>query len=76
MPYLATVLIAFLTAIALTPLVGRLAFRLGAVAQPDAARRFHARPVSLWGGLAVFLAVAVAVAVAVQAGWLPGNISG
>ena len=73
MQYLATALVAFLAAVVLTPLVGRLAWRCGAVDRPDGERHFHGRTVSLWGGLAVFLAVSLAVAVAVQAGWLPGE---
>lgn len=42
-----------------TPLVRRLAWRCNAVAQPDA-RRTHAEPTALWGGIAIFIGVALA----------------
>ncbi|MBN1585664.1 undecaprenyl/decaprenyl-phosphate alpha-N-acetylglucosaminyl 1-phosphate transferase [Candidatus Uhrbacteria bacterium] len=73
MPYLLTALIAFLAAAGLVPAVRWLACRFGAVDQPDAERRWHGRPVPLWGGVAVFLALALTLTVAGQAGWLPGE---
>ena len=41
----------------LTPVVRRLAWRLGVLALPDAQRRFHSGPVPLLGGVAVYLAL-------------------
>ena len=73
MPYLATALVAFLTATVLAPLVGWLARRFGVVDRPKPPRKLHVRPVPLLGGVAVYLALVAAVAVAVHAGWLPGE---
>ena len=56
-------LIAFLAALVaallLTPVARALAWRAGALAHPDA-RRTHAQPTALWGGVAIFGAVAFA----------------
>jgi UDP-GlcNAc:undecaprenyl-phosphate GlcNAc-1-phosphate transferase len=52
-------LVALLVALAITPLVRRLAWRANAVARPDA-RRLHPEPIAQWGGLAIFVAVAFA----------------
>jgi len=52
-------LAAFFAALCITPLVRALAWRAGALAQPDA-RRTHAAPTAQWGGLAIFIAVAFA----------------
>ena len=52
------VLLAFLLSLALTPLAGRLAHRLGAIDKPGG-RKIHERPTPLLGGLAVYIAFAV-----------------
>jgi UDP-GlcNAc:undecaprenyl-phosphate GlcNAc-1-phosphate transferase len=51
-------------AMALTPLVRRLARQWGILAHPDAVRRFHCKPVPLCGGVAVYLAMLVGLGVA------------
>jgi UDP-GlcNAc:undecaprenyl-phosphate/decaprenyl-phosphate GlcNAc-1-phosphate transferase len=48
---------ALVTSLALTPLVRRLAWRLRVLAYPDLERRFHAGPVPLLGGVAVYFAL-------------------
>lgn len=53
---LAAFLTALVVALCVTPLVRRLALRVGAVAKPDA-RRLHAGEIAQWGGLALFLGV-------------------
>lgn len=55
--------VAFATVVVATPWARRLAFRVGAVAQPDE-RRIHQRPTSQLGGLALFFGVIAAMAVA------------
>lgn len=54
MKLIAAFLIAGVTSILLTPLVGRLAQRLGAIVQPDA-RRAHERPTPTGGGIAIYV---------------------
>ena len=46
---------ALAASLALTPVMRRVAWRLGVLAHPDAQRRFHPGPVPLWGGVAVYL---------------------
>ena len=53
---------ALLWVLATTPVVQKLAWKCGAIAQPDA-RRLHAAPIAQWGGLAIFFGVAVAALV-------------
>lgn len=53
---------AFVASILLTPLVKRLAFRIGAVDAPNY-RKVHARIMPRLGGLAIFLAFLIAVAI-------------
>ncbi|MBX5492924.1 MAG: hypothetical protein IRZ14_17375 [Chloroflexi bacterium] len=55
--YLLVLAVPLLLSAALTPLCGRLASRLGAVAQPRA-DRWHRRPTPLLGGVAIYLALA------------------
>jgi UDP-GlcNAc:undecaprenyl-phosphate GlcNAc-1-phosphate transferase len=57
-------LAALLAALALTPIARAVARRLKVVDVPDGARKCHDRPVPLWGGIAVYLAIAVGVLVA------------
>ncbi|MBQ4048938.1 MAG: undecaprenyl/decaprenyl-phosphate alpha-N-acetylglucosaminyl 1-phosphate transferase [Clostridia bacterium] len=63
-------LFAFLCAIAValaaTPLVKKLAFRLGAIDVPKDARRMHKKPIPLWGGIAIYLGFIVSVLVFVK----------
>jgi UDP-GlcNAc:undecaprenyl-phosphate GlcNAc-1-phosphate transferase len=56
---------AWLAAIALTPIVGRLAMRLGAIDQPDGRRKSQPRPIPRGGGVAVTLASILATILAV-----------
>jgi len=54
----------------LTPVARWLARRLGVVDRPDGLRKLHSRPVPLWGGIAVYLALLLGL---VAARWLlPG----
>ena len=67
-PYLLVPMaVALAASLALTPLVRRLAWRLGVLAYPDLQRRFHPSPVPLLGGVAVYLAL---VAGLIAALWL------
>src|SRR5688572_26668362 len=53
---------ALLASLAVTPLVKALAWRCGALAQPDA-RKLHPEPIAQWGGIAIFIGVAFAALV-------------
>lgn len=53
LPFLIAVIISFIT----TPLVRRLAFKIGAIDIPKDSRRVHKEPMPLIGGLAIFFAV-------------------
>lgn len=53
-------LIAFLISLLMTPLVKKLAFRVGAVDRPDA-RKVHSRIMPRMGGLAIFLAFTITI---------------
>ena len=63
--YLIVLAVALLTTLVTTPLVRRLALRIGAVVAPDE-RRVHARPTPTLGGLAMFLGFLAAMAAASQ----------
>lgn len=73
MPHLLVFLIGIGVSAAATPLVMRLAARVGAVDRPDAGRKLHARPTPLLGGLAVFAGITAALVVSLFAGWLPSE---
>jgi UDP-GlcNAc:undecaprenyl-phosphate GlcNAc-1-phosphate transferase len=60
----AALAIGWLAALILTPIVARLATRLGAVDYPDGGRKSHPRPVPRAGGVAVAMAAIIAMAVA------------
>jgi UDP-GlcNAc:undecaprenyl-phosphate GlcNAc-1-phosphate transferase len=60
----AALAIAWLAALLLTPIVARVATRLGAVDYPDGRRKSHSQPVPRAGGVAVALAAMIAIAVA------------
>ena len=49
---------AFAGALLVTPAVRLLAWRVGALAKPDA-RRIHPEPIAQWGGVAIFFGVAL-----------------
>jgi UDP-GlcNAc:undecaprenyl-phosphate GlcNAc-1-phosphate transferase len=49
--------VALAASLLLTPLVRRLAWRMGVLAYPDLERRFHPKPVPLLGGVAVYFAL-------------------
>ncbi len=58
--YLLIVLSAFVLAAGATPLMRRVAFRLGVVDMP-AARKLHSKPMPLMGGIAIFVAFIVSL---------------
>lgn len=60
--YIAVALLfAFLMTYATTPLVRKLAFRVGAIDVPTDNRRMHSKPVPTMGGLAIFLSFTLAM---------------
>ncbi len=63
--YLIVLSVALGTTLVLTPLVRRLAVRIGAVVRPDE-RRVHERPTPTLGGVAMYAGFLAAVAVATQ----------
>ncbi|MCH8274960.1 MAG: undecaprenyl/decaprenyl-phosphate alpha-N-acetylglucosaminyl 1-phosphate transferase [Armatimonadetes bacterium] len=60
MTFATSFIIAVFIALFGTPLVRRLAIRMGAIDRPEEGRRVHKKPTPRWGGIAVFLAVAAA----------------
>ena len=62
MPFLVTLLVAWLATDLLIPWVTRLAYSLGRVDQPDA-RKVHTTPIPRLGGVAIFLGFFIAIAV-------------
>ena len=64
LPALAAFCTACLASLALTPLVARLAVRVGAVDGPDDRRKSQAQAVPLGGGLAVAMAAGIAIVLA------------
>ena len=61
--YLASFLLAFFFSAALTPLIRKMAFRLGQVAKPRE-DRWHTQPTALMGGVAIFGSFSLAVSAA------------
>ena len=55
------ILFAFVVSFALTPIVKRLAVKVGAVDVPGEARRVHDHPIPRMGGLAIFLGFLVSM---------------
>lgn len=53
-------LIAFIIALIATPIISKIAFRIGAVDRPDA-RKVHSRIMPRMGGIAIYLAVSLAI---------------
>ena len=68
MNYLVVLMVAFATTALTTPLVRKMAIRVGAVVQPGPAssRHVHTRPTPSLGGVAMFFGFLVAMAVASQ----------
>ncbi|MGE5544320.1 MAG: glycosyltransferase family 4 protein [Bacillota bacterium] len=58
--YALGVIIAFIMAYLLMPLIARLAFRIGAIDQPSA-RKVHSKPMPRLGGTGIFLAFVVVI---------------
>lgn len=50
------ILVSFITAVLLTPVVKKIAFHVGAVDAPDGKRKFQKKPMPALGGLAMFFA--------------------
>jgi UDP-GlcNAc:undecaprenyl-phosphate GlcNAc-1-phosphate transferase len=59
-----TFLAALIGGLALTPVARLVARRRGVVDHPDGQRKLHGRPVPLWGGVALYLALLVGLAAA------------
>lgn len=57
---LAGSLIAFIVSLAVTPIISKIAFRIGAIDRPDA-RKVHSRVMPRMGGVAIYLAVTLSV---------------
>lgn len=60
MTYALALIVALCSALAITPLVIKLATKAGAIDMPGEERRVHKNPTPRWGGLAIYLAVAAA----------------
>ena len=63
--YWIAIFVSFASALALTPVVGAVARRLGIVARP-AADRWHQRPTALLGGVAIFLTTGAVISLFVR----------
>jgi UDP-GlcNAc:undecaprenyl-phosphate GlcNAc-1-phosphate transferase len=61
--------VGLLTAYAVTPLVRRMAFRVGLLDYPDGTRKLHAAPTPVAGGPIMLLGCTMAIVV----GWLMGG---
>lgn len=60
--YILSFAIAFIVAFSVTPLVRKLAFKVGAVDIPKDERRVHKQPIPRLGGLAIFIGFMTAIA--------------
>jgi UDP-GlcNAc:undecaprenyl-phosphate GlcNAc-1-phosphate transferase len=58
--YLPLIILSFIAAFIVTPLIGRVAFRTGFVDEPKP-HKMHVRPMPLLGGLAIYLALCIAL---------------
>lgn len=63
MPLVLSFFVAFLITFSTTPLVRKLAFKIGAVDVPKDKRRVHKKPIALIGGLAIFYGFIVSLLV-------------
>ncbi len=61
MAWFLSIVFSFLCSIALTPLVAKVARRVGLVDRPDGHRKLHGREVALGGGVAVLLSVLIVI---------------
>ncbi len=61
MAWFLSIVFSFLCSIALTPLVAKVARRIGLVDLPDGHRKLHGREVALGGGVAVLLSVLIVI---------------
>lgn len=59
--YLITFVLAFIIAFSATPIVRKLAFKIGAVDVPKDDRRMHKKPIALMGGAAIIIGFIVAL---------------
>ena len=75
MNYAITMLIALIVAFIATPLVKKLAFKLGAVDIPKDDRRMHSAPIALLGGAAIVAGFVVALTYNIIAGEIPPDRS-
>lgn len=64
--------VGLLCAISMTPVMMRIAFRVGLIDHPDGTRKLHARPTPVAGGPIILLGTFVAITV----GWFLGGVSG
>ena len=62
MEYIASFAIAFIVAFCTTPIVRKIAFKIGAIDIPKDERRMHNKPIPRLGGLAIIIGFMVAVA--------------
>lgn len=60
--YLITFVLAFIVAFSATPIVRKLAFKIGAVDIPKDNRRMHTKPMALMGGAAIIMGFIVSLA--------------
>ena len=72
--YLMCFVVALVLAAVVTPLVIRLAFKTGAIDQPDA-RKVHSQPIPRIGGLAIFLSFMLTVFFMTDFSALPDDLS-
>ena len=75
MNYAVTMLIALIVAFIATPLVKKLAFKLGAVDIPKDDRRMHNAPIALLGGAAIVIGFVVALLYNILVGDIPPDRS-
>lgn len=59
--YLITFVLAFIIAFSATPIIRKLAFKVGAVDVPKDERRMHKKPIALMGGAAIIIGFVVAI---------------
>lgn len=59
--YLITIVLAFIISFSTTPIVRKLAFKVGAVDIPKDGRRMHKKPMALMGGAAIITGFTVAI---------------
>ena len=55
--YIIPIIVAIIISLVSTPLVKKLAVRVGAIDVPKDERRIHKKPMPLMGGLAIYIAI-------------------